>query len=294
MGVVTLPAEGEQTAPEQEVVAQAERSTEALFRWSIYVDVGEGADVCEKRLGGCEDQKHFHAWVCLPNSFQIDDIREKSRAAKARKIKALKDAGDPATGREPSDSFVVLEGQLEEMAEGDMKAVHPEIADRNVQRDFSLIVAELYERPEFEDYEQDLEELRRLGSVPDDERPEGVYEQLQESVLAFSAAFDLEIKERKAREIATLERLSDADVIDIVRKDRIKQAGEDAFIACYYLWMTFIGTRVPDASLFPQTRSFEKVQQLRGAAPQVALALRKAIRELEDAFNKKAGGSGNS
>lgn len=293
MGVDTLPAQ-DQAPAESEATAQAQRTTDQLFRWSGYVDVGDGAEDCDERLSGdCKDSKHFHSWVCLPNAFQIDDIREKGRAAKARKVRSMKDAGDPANGRAASDSYEILENDLTYIAGGDLKVIHQEIAKKNVQSDYRLIVAELYEREEFASYEQDLEELNRLKEMPEDDRDAETFEQVQNSVMLFGAAFDKEVTERTAREIEGIERLSDEAVMDIVRQNRIEAAGEQAFLRDYYLWVMFIGAREPDMTVFPEKRKFATIQKLKNTAPEIAKALRLKITELENAFGDKGGGSGN-
>jgi REP element-mobilizing transposase RayT len=44
-----------------------------------------------RATGKCTDPDHFHAWIRLPNQFQIRDIAEKAKAAQARKKRMLRD-----------------------------------------------------------------------------------------------------------------------------------------------------------------------------------------------------------
>src|SRR6059058_472198 len=108
MSTVDKPVAEAEPAAEFDGQAEATRSTSELFRWSDYVHVGTDADTCEHAEDGmCADPQHFHAWVCLPNTFQIRDIADKARAAKARKVRALRDP--------ESDSYAVLEEDLAEL-----------------------------------------------------------------------------------------------------------------------------------------------------------------------------------
>src|SRR5262245_8571172 len=82
--------------PEQEIPKKdAQKAPGELFKFSAWVHIGVGADECEHaQTGNCADPGHFHAWCRLPNQFQHQDIRERALAAKARRIRQLR---DPAT-----------------------------------------------------------------------------------------------------------------------------------------------------------------------------------------------------
>jgi hypothetical protein len=69
----------------------ATRSPNQLFRYSAWVHVGDGAQDCATAEIGCTDPGHFHAWCRLPNQLQHEDIRERALAAKARRIRQMRD-----------------------------------------------------------------------------------------------------------------------------------------------------------------------------------------------------------
>src|ERR1700745_988892 len=93
------------TAIEAPPQAAARTTARAMFKYSEFVDLGDGAAECEHaRDGRCEDIEHFHAWCRLPNPYQHEGIRKKGLAAKARKIRELKDP--------ESDVSVILDTEL--------------------------------------------------------------------------------------------------------------------------------------------------------------------------------------
>jgi hypothetical protein len=116
---VELPVTAADEAREEaHVEAEAEKSHERLFKWSQWVHVGAWAQECEKRLtGDCTDEEHFHAWIRLPNPFQIRDITAKARAARARKKEAR--AGRGRLGRE-SHTGVRASGDCGRGRQGDL------------------------------------------------------------------------------------------------------------------------------------------------------------------------------
>jgi hypothetical protein len=150
-----------------EVQAAAEIPNSVLFEWSGVVNVGEGASTCALQ-DTCENPEHFHAWVCLANAFQVRDIGDKSRAAKARKIRALRDAG--GDGREPSDSYVTLEAIIDELVSDDWDAVIDEVVQESVSKQLAVLFKELKEDERFENSDQDSEELARQTELTEEER----------------------------------------------------------------------------------------------------------------------------
>jgi hypothetical protein len=288
MEVASLPEASVAENVPEEPIAAAQIPTSKLFEWSGYVHVGEGAETCDKALTNtCENPDHFHAWVCLANAFQVRDIGDKARAAKARKIRALRDSGQD--GREATDSYVTLEAQLEERAQ-DMDAVIDEIVQESVAKQLPVLYKELEEEEEFENANQDSEELARQTALPEDERDPEEYEQLQKAQDAFASALEHRVMDRKDRERESLEGLPREHVIEQLRKKRINEQASEMYMHTYYTWLMFIGTRTCARH---NTRLFEKIGDLKMAAPEVIAALREKVNDLEDRIDRGSGGSKN-
>jgi hypothetical protein len=281
--------------PTPEPVAAATRPTSKLFESSGYVHIGDGAEDCEHRdptvgVDPCTNPDHFHAWVCLPNAFQIRDIGDKARAARARKIRALKDAGDPEKGAEASDSYVTLEAELEALSESDRPRLAEQMAQGLVAKELGLILAGLAEDERFEHRDQEVEELRRQQSLPEEQQDREEIEQLQKGIDAFEQAFQDEVKARSDGEVVALMNLSWDDFIDQIRGERIERLSTLAYLNTNYAWIMFIGTRQP---FNHAKRVYESLQDLKMAAPEIVSALRAKIEELENNPNI-GGGQGNS
>jgi len=267
--------------------AEATRSTVELFQWSKYVHVGAGAAECEHAEDGeCKDSQHFHAWVCLPNVFQIRDIGEKARAAKARKKRALLDP--------ESDSYAIMEDELADYARDDMTGMIERIAQANISKRIGEIVRELQEDERFENQEQDAEELRRLTALPEDERGDKEeYDRLQAQVLAYGESFEKLVGEQQEREQESLRKQPAEQVIELERRRRIEETSAEMFWHTYYTWAMYVGARQPVKSGFAIRRKFPQAEDLRSAPPEVVTALREAIAELENATAVRSDAAGN-
>lgn len=286
METQTLP---EQDAPTEEPVAAATIPSAKLFEWSGEVHVGEHAAECAALAEGkdCQDPDHFHAWVCLPNAFQVRDIGDKARAAKARMIRAMRDDGDGDDSK-ASDSFVTLEAALEEMAADDWEGAIEEVAQKNTSVQIPTIYRELLEDDDFTYAEQDVEELRRQNALPEDQRDPEEYEQLKRSQEKFNGELERRIAERRDNEKRALESADREHVIEQLRRKRIDDRATDAYLNTYYTWAMYVGAR--HVRLHKQ-RLFPNLTDLKMAAPEVVKALRDKISELE---NGVGGGLGNS
>jgi hypothetical protein len=288
MEAALLSEADEQTTEEVEPIATIPNSK--LFEWSGDVNIGAGAEECLQEAGNCKDPEHFHAWVCLANSFQSRDIGDKARAAKARKIRALYDAGQEGKPETASDSYVTLEAILSELATSDMDAVIDEVAQESVSRQLAVIFGELREDERFQDADQNSEELARQVKEPEDERDPEEFAQLQKAQEEYALELERRVNERKDREVEVLRDLPDEKVIDLLRKKRVNEQASESYMHTYYTWLMFVGTR---RQAQHNTRYFEKIQDLKMAAPEVVKGLRDKIAELEDNINRGRGGSGN-
>lgn len=294
MEAQTLPAEeqdqetGAEDGKPVEEQAEATRSAAHLFQFSMYVHAGVGAEECEHSQDGkCSNAEHFHAWVCMPNSIQHRDITEKSRAAKARRKRALRDAG--GEGRQPSDAYVMLESDLDDIMLGDHGPVIKEIAERSVRKTMGDRIVEVRENDErFETYFQDAEEWRRLNALPEDERPEDEYKVLTETMDDFEEAVKARTRGDVEREEAALRALSDEQLRAVVRDARIDGECADASMTAYYLWLGFIGTRVPrlKPNVGSSRRLYGSLEDFRNASPEAVEAVDNAMRELENRMTR--------
>lgn len=260
--------------------AEATRSARHLFAHNRAIHAGAGATECEhKDDGKCKDPDHFHAWVSLPNSMQHHDIFEKARAAKARKRRALRDAG--TDGRQPSDAYVTLESDLDDLLSGDIEPVIDEIAVRKVKKALPERVAYVREHDErFENYAQDSEEWRRLKAMSEEERPTEEFEQLDRDMDAFEAAVQARGEQEAETERAALRNMDASELREVVRKARIDGESGEAHMVAYYLWMAFISTRkMPGHRV--AGRYFATIEELRAAAPEVVDVIDETLRDLE-------------
>src|SRR5437763_3882630 len=293
---VATPQAPPETAATYNGAAEATRSSAELFQWSKYVHVGTGAAECEHGQDGKCDRKpaplpgggmegHFHAWVCLPNSFQIRDIGDKARAAKARKSRALRD-------RE-SDSYTVLEEELAELVRDGMDSVIEAAARAEVEKRLPEIIDSLKDDERFPHQDQDAEEFRRLEALPEADRDEEEFDRLKAQVLAYSERFDEIIAEQERRERESMARTPE-QAIEIERRSRIDHISVEAYLHTYYTWAIYVGTRRPVTHGLPLARSFNGPEDLRLAPPEVVTVLREAIRELEEKTTVRGDAAGNS
>lgn len=289
----------EAPAPEAEPAydgsAEATRSSEELFEWSGYVHVGKGAEECEKRLEGCKDPHHFHGWVCLPNSFQIRDIDDKARAGEARKLRALRDAGNPDKGREPSDSYVTLEAALDAVRfeDDELEIVKVGIVSRTVDRQLGSILEEMAADDRFKHQAQHAQEMQRVMALPEDERDADEVKELSEILQDYGDALQARIDERHVIERAALDQLTVDQIIDIERRARSRNLGEEYYLHTYYTWCMYVCTYEPTIDGLPSVRKFPELVALKSASPEAVAALRQKITELETRTSKRGDAAGN-
>lgn len=276
---VAEPVEVEEDGAPVEEGAEATRTMSNLFEYSSFVHAGAGSEDCEHREDGtCKEPGHFHAWVTLPNSLQHRDIQEKARAAKARRKRAMRDAGDE--GRPASDAYVTLESELDDLMAGEREVLLSEMADRTTRKKFGEYVTDVRENDDrFENYEQDAEEYRRLVNVPEEERDAEEFKQVDELMTAFGNAVQETIEREKEGELASLRKMTDADIRDIVRLSRIEGESAEQSVHTYYTWLAFVGTRVKAGAL--AKRYFGSLEDLRNASPEAVDAIDGTLRELE-------------
>jgi hypothetical protein len=271
-------------------VSAAESGQRELFKWSTYVHVGVGAEGCANGENGkCKDPDHFHAWCRIGNQFQMRDITEKATAAKARRVRLLKDP--------ESDARIILESDLDQLRDPALKGVLiDEIVDRDFQEIYVEAVKEVDDQdaniPELEDeddpdappvkkwatIDQDREEYQRLSALPEDERGEE-FAEIEQRVADYSREID-EARERIMRQKREpLESREIDDLIDIVRRDRIDTQAAEAYLHAFNTWHWFACTYKPVEKGRPTERVFKDYNQMRFEAD------REVIEALQTTFN---------
>jgi hypothetical protein len=265
----------------------AQRSAKAMFRYSTWLHLGPGSEDCEsvdeeKGEVSCGNPLHFHAWCRLPNQYQHREIREKALAAKARRVRQLKDP--------ESDAHAVLEYDLEELKAGGDQAkegVAEDLLQKDMWRDMRDTTNDLTEAAEGEEESKwkhitrDRERLRELSrlreerDLADDERDE--YDALDRHISEFDEEFDRRYEERIKPRREALMAMEWGELLDQLRDDRIANDANDAFMHVYNTWMYLAGTldRPKGNPIYGSPES------LREAAPEVIEAIEDTFKDLE-------------
>lgn len=239
---------------EAPVVADAERSRNDLFRYSAYVHVGEGADECDHITDGreCTNEDHFHAWCRLPNPFQVRDIQEKARAARARKIRHLQDP--------ESDAHVILEQELDALRDPAVRDLMiEEILDKDFNANYDLAMHAVLDIDDpdhvpaddadgdeevpklYANIHQDQEEFARQQALPEEQRSEE-FETLEKIVAGWSEAVDKAMKKIIEPQRARLKDRDTEDLMSLVRRERIATVGTDAYLHTFNTWQWYVCT----------------------------------------------------
>lgn len=276
----------------QEPSAEAEhspaevRTSKNMFSYSAFVHVGPGAETCEGGENGeCADPLHFHAWCRLPNPYQKETIREKALAAKARRIRMLRDPD--------SDAYDILEQDMDSLTRGDEETARKSVVDELVAQKYwenqTQAVEDAKEREEFAHIEEDLERYRALDALPEEERSEDEFTSLGKHIENFEAAVEEAREEREKPERQALEGRDLFDLVDMIREQRIEVESNEWFMREYQKWTQYMGTMRPrpkDKGL-PNERVFGDIEHLKNAAaPEVVEALSETFGELESSKNK--------
>lgn len=259
----------------------AAKTAAELFRFATWVHLGEGAGECpavneEAGTNACEDPRHFHAWVSLPNQFQHEEIRGKSLAAKARKARQLRDP--------ESDACAILEDALDELARaGDeaKPAVIDEIVNKDWWQDWMAAEREIREESdEFEHIDRDRERIAEIEALDPDSQDADELAELRRHTEKYdelvSARMQALVKPRRE----SLESQDIGSLIDLIREDRITAESGAAFMTTYTRWSIYSGTRT--SRIGP--RVWPSVEDMNDAPPEVIEAIRDAVRSLEQSI----------
>lgn len=281
--------------------SDAERGRLSLFKWSSWVHIGEGADECPKRFERCPEEGHFHAWIRLPNPYQHRDIQEKAAAARARRLRALRDP--------ESDPRVILEDELADIGtEADKEIIVAEILDRDFPEDFSRAMREVSDiddpdapAPEegeavaklYANIEQDREEYQRQRDLAEEERIAD-FETLRATVDAYSRAVEEHLE---AIQTPRREHLMGQDVsalVDIIRRERMELQATEAFLHTYNTWQMFVCTFKPKLEGTPNERVWKDMNYMRlMESTEVIQTVQQEFRDLENRQARSRAGKGS-
>ena len=227
----------------------------------------------------------------------MKDIAEKARAARARRVRSLKDP--------ESDAYVILENELDALRDESMRVLMvEELLDKDFTADYDTALREVLEIedpdyvPEDEgdeipklyaNIEQDQEEYARQVKLPEEQRTED-FDELHRTVQRFSEAIQAELEKiiKPKRKTLTEDRTLD-ELIDMVRQERINQSGNEAYLHTFNSWQWFVCTYKPRKGT-PDERAFQDFTQFRlNTPPEVIHELQSAFTalELEMAGNRR-------
>lgn len=290
-----VPTEEIEAAPELEPVQQA--TVAKMFKYSEFIDVGEGAPECEhSRDGECEDVGHFHAWCRLPNPIQQESLRKKGAAARARLRRRYVD-------RE-SDESLVLDGELSTLADPVFIGT---LIDELVHGEFTTDYLEaeriVQGQERFEHYPEDRAEYVRLaeGKKPVEEQSPA-YRELSAQMAAYMDALRQEIEAIQAPKREDLKARSVEAVVELARNRRIEQEADREFLDTFNTWMWLVGTfrvdihpalRRPHKPMWSALGRADEPEAgtMFAEAPEVIEALRRVYNDLQISLQKASSGN---
>ena len=279
--------------------AAAQVTAQKMFRYSAFVDVGEGAEECEHaRDGACEDIEHFHAWCRLPNPYQHEDIRKKAMAAKARKLRELRDPD--------SDASVVLDEQLHRLADETYREqVIEDLLLSEWATDYLDAQRQVDEREEYEYVAQDREEYARLNDtekdLPEEEQSEE-YKRLVTHLDGWAGAVRDQLEKLQEPKRNDFRNRPLDGLVEMVRSRRVDAESNQAFSDAYDPWMWFVGTfkvelhpslRRPHIPMWEQIGHKDRPDAgtMYGEAPEVIAELKRVFNDLQLALQRGSAGN---
>lgn len=279
MEAATVPTPTEAPEPPE---AEAGKAPGHMFQWYTWLHVGAGAQECEHATTGkCPlegdatpvEERHFHAWCRMPNQFQMRDIAEKARAAKARKMRAMR---NPDT-----DQYAILENELDQLRDNPEEAVE-EILNGEWLDDYNAALRIVEEREEFSLVDQDREEFQRQQMLAPEDREEG-FDQLAAHMDEYGKAADAELEKIQEPKRQSLRQLPIEDLVTRVRRGRVENIGNEEYLHTYNYWSWFAGTlKVKNGGPSPERRFADITILKQQTAPEVIEALKETYNELEN------------
>lgn len=259
----------------------AEKTVDQLFRFAAWVHVGSGAEGCGdvdegEGTNACGNPLHFHAWLRLPNQFQHREIRDKAMAAKARKVRQLR---DPDT-----DAGAVLEAELDELRhEGSKETIASELVGRGWYDDYQEAVHDVDERENdagerlFAHIEQDQRRFSELSEKDEADRPKDEFEELAGHLADYQEQVQKRTEEIQAPRREGFEQREFEELLALYRDHRIDTEATAEFMHDYNVWEWYLGTLDRPRG----ERRFRSREHMQDAAPEVIEAIQQTFDDLE-------------
>lgn len=267
-----------------------ERTEARIFRFSDFVHIGEGsADCPHGEDGKCREADHFHAWIRLPNKFQMVQIREKGQAARARVLRQAKDV--------ETDRWEIVENQVAEGWAAGREGAIDELLARNDWRLYQQAMKELVNDDEVEgdgenprspwaDIEEDQDRFRFLTAQPEEERDADDYLELSKHLAEWNEALDARLEELRAPERDSLEGRTDDELMQMIRDHAVTEQADSIYMRVFTRWQMVVCTLKPNGAR-PQDRVYGSPQALEADSPEVVAGLEVAFNALESEMNER-------
>lgn len=262
----------------------ATKSPNEMFRYSAWLHVGVGAETCEEgETGSCGNPLHFHAWVRLPNQLQHEDIRERALAAKARRIRQLRDP--------EADAHEILESDMAELARvASIEDLVAELVNKDWWKRQLEAMQDVEENEDYKTIDKDRDRLHELRAMDPDARPRDELDELERHMARYSDAIQARRDELEQPIRASFQSMSKDELVALIREERVSAEASSAFMETYSRWSWMAGTYTNSTPVGRQ-RSFSGIEQLTEAAPEVLEALRATFGELEASLQRGAQGN---
>jgi hypothetical protein len=249
-----------------------------------------------KREADLELPDGRQALIRLPNQFQHADIRQAALAAKARRMRQLRDPH--------SDAYVVLEDDMDALARGrNADILIDELLGREWWKDQLAAMGDVGEEEAYEHIERDKERWEELNEADPLTREKDEWEELSRHVAEYHRKVQERVDEIRQPRRDALAALDINALVDLVREERITQEGNATFNLHFSLWQVYSGshelagieTRTvkgrPVELPQPGKPIFNGIEDARTADPNVLDALVNAFAELEASYNEALQGN---
>lgn len=274
----------------------AESAPRSLYRYSAWIHVGHGAEQCSEideaaGTNRCGDSAHFHAWCRVPNPLQEEEIRERALAAKARRIRQVRSQG--------SDANEILEVELETLqAEPDAKdRMAKEVAASDWAQDYMAavgLVRDLDDDGEgaeegvklFAHVDDDKTRYAMLSALPESERPEDEYLELQAHLADYEGRCTTHFEAIQNPKRESYLSMDDLALLELTRRKRVERIGHDEFMRAYAAneWLSCALTEKKSGQ-----PCFRDMDHIKNADPEVLTALQVIFADLEMTAQAAAG-----
>lgn len=225
-------------------------------------------------------------FIRLPNQFQHASIREKALAAKARRVRQLRDP--------EADAFLVLDEEMDALIRtGDESTIVEQIVSKDWWKDHLEATKDVREDEDFEHVEEDQRRFDALIDMPEDERPAEEFAELERHLTRYNEAVDAAREERQKPRRESLAERPIEDLVADIREERITTEANGAFNMTFTKWQVFTCTHeVDDKGKAKTKRYFESVEDVEAADADLLDALTAGFNALERQFTR--GLTGNS